>query len=75
MDQKNTLECDIYGCRNFKVSDSEVAIMIGETPVYISVCQFHLDYVNTTDPGLYEVGYTYRREVELRPIPAVAVEG
>jgi hypothetical protein len=70
MDQKHPEECDIYGCRNKKLpGEQSVTVTIGEETVELHLCDFHFDFLEQADPGLYDIGFTYRRDVEIRLKP------
>lgn len=64
--------CDIYGCLRPKADPVvTVEIAVGEEIVEIEVCIEHKDFIETAPHDLYEVGFTYRHEVEIRPLPAI----
>ncbi len=72
MEELDLDECSVFGCRRDKVNNSFIDILIGEENVRIEpICLTHIEYFQNTAPELYDIGWTYRREVEVRPHPAV----
>jgi hypothetical protein len=69
MDWKHPEECDIYGCRNSKLDQEPTSMTIGEETIELQLCDFHFDFLEQADPGLYDIGFTYRRDVEIRLKP------
>lgn len=68
------VECDIYGCRRKKADPIvTVEMAIAEEVVEVEVCAEHKDFISTAPADLYELGFTYRHEVEIRPLPAIPV--
>lgn len=67
--------CEIFGCGRDPKVDATVTAVIGEETVTVKVCEEHQIFFSTMDPEWYDIGFTYRHEVEVRPRPAVPVEG
>lgn len=64
-------QCDIFGCRNPKAEpEALVEMTILNVDVTKTVCDFHRDFFEAASTELYEVGFTFRGDVELRLIPA-----
>lgn len=65
-------ECDIYGCRRKKADPIVIVEMaIGEEVVEVETCREHKEFIETAPADLYELGFTFRHEVEIRPLPAI----
>jgi len=72
-------KCELYGClRDAVKPEVLVEFSIDEEVVEIAVCEYHKDYINNMDSTLYEVGFNFRHQVELRlrpvPLPVVPPE-
>lgn len=65
-------ECDIYGCRRPKADPVAIVEMaIGEEVIEVETCTEHKEFIETAPADLYELGFTFRHEVEIRPLPAI----
>lgn len=68
----NEKQCQIYACQNEKIDPIvAIEIVIGSASQYVEVCEFHRKMFQETPNELLNIGFTYRREVEVRPTPAV----
>lgn len=64
-------ECDIFGCRRDKTIAVDPSILDGL--VTLGICEHHSEFLLTTDSDLYDIGFTFRHEVEIRMHPITPV--
>lgn len=64
--------CQIFGCLNSYRDGGYITLEFPELEVTKTplVCQMHQQMLTET-PELYDVSLTYRRDIEVRPKPAI----
>lgn len=69
MSNRDPKRCQIYGCGRDRKLDASVTMDILEETRTLQVCDYHEEIFLTMNPAWYEVGFTYKNDVEFRLIP------